>query len=302
MNVINPKSVTLLATLALIWGSSFIMMKKAMFDGSGAPIFSAEQVAALRIFFAGLSLVPFGWKHVSKLWGAQGAFLIISGVVGSTIPAFLFTTAQETIDSSLSGMLNALTPIFTFIMGVVVFGVPFRKNGLVGVLIGLIGAAGLIYFRQGGPIALNGGALLIVLATFCYGTNINVIKRYLQGTPALIISSLSLMVVAPATGLYAYHLGAYEVATQHPEGGIAFLYILLLAVLGTALGLILFNQLIKDVSALFASSVTYFIPIAAIGWGLLDGEQVSIVQVGFIGLILLGVWYVNRGKRPVISK
>ncbi len=268
-------------------------MKRAMFDPDGLPIFSANQVAAMRIMFAGLFLAPFGIRHLRELAGKKGAFLIFSGFVGSTIPAFLFTAAQQHIDSSLAGMLNALTPIFTFLMGVLVFGVPFRKNGLIGVLIGLLGALGLVYFQSGGAVNVNAYGLLIVLATLFYGTNINVIKKYLSEMSSLRISALSLMAMVPFTGFYAWQLGTIEVAQTHPEGGMAMFYILLLALFSTAIGLILFNKLIKEVSALFASSVTYFIPIAAIG---LDGEKVTLLQVACIGLILLGVWYVSRGK------
>ncbi len=287
--------------LALIWGSSFILMKRAMFDAEGLPIFSAEQVAAMRITFAGLFLVPFGITHLKELVGKKGGFLIFSGLVGSTIPAFLFTAAQTHIDSALAGMLNALTPIFTFLMGVLVFGVAFRKNGLIGVLIGLLGAMGLVYFRSGGGVNVNSYGLLIVIATLCYGTNINVIKKYLFEMSSLRISALSLMVMVPFTAFYAWRLGTVEVALEHSEGGMAIFYIILLALFSTAIGLILFNILIKEVSALFASSVTYFIPIAAIGWGILDGEQVTWLQVACIGLILLGVWYVSRRKKPVGS-
>jgi len=269
-------------------------MKKAMFTASMEPIFDARQVAALRIFFAALFLIPFGIGKIKQITARQWLFLFISGVVGTSIPAFLFTEAQQHIDSALAGMLNALTPLFTFIMGVTVFGVAFRKTGLVGVLIGLVGALGLVYFRIDGPVAVNGYALLVVLATLCYGTNINVIKTYLSNMPSLVISSLSLMVVMPLAGLYSLYLDAPDVISQHPEGKLAFFYILVLALFSTSVGLILFNMLIKKVSALFASSVTYFIPIAAIGWGLVDGEKVSLIQIGFIALILVGVWYVNR--------
>ncbi|NNK81368.1 MAG: DMT family transporter [Flavobacteriales bacterium] len=287
----------LLAALALIWGSSFILIKKAMFTDEMQAIFSSQQVAALRIFFAGLFLIPFGIGKLSSLNSRDWLLLSISGVVGTSIPAFLFTEAQQHIDSALAGMLNALTPLFTFIMGVVVFGVAFRKNGLVGVMIGLLGALGLIYFRSEGPIALNVYALLVVIATLCYGTNINVIKTYLSHMPSLVISSISLMIVMPVAGVYALMIDSQSVVLEHDQGPLALLYIIILALFSTSLGLILFNMLIKKVSALFASSVTYFIPIAAIGWGILDGEKVSLIQIAFIALILLGVWYVNRRKR-----
>ena len=286
----------LLAALALIWGSSFILMKKAMFTQDMSPIFSAQQVGALRIFFAAVFLIPFGLGKFSTLSKKDWVFLAVSGVVGTSIPAFLFTEAQQHIDSALAGMLNALTPLFTFIMGVTVFGVAFRKNGLIGVLIGLLGAMGLIYFRNEGPIAFNLYALLIVVATLCYGTNINVIKTYLSHMPSLVISSISLMLVMPFAGVYALMLDSHSVVVEHEQGPLALFYIIILALFSTSIGLILFNMLIKKVSALFASSVTYFIPIAAIGLGILDREKVSLIQVAFIGLILLGVWYVNRRK------
>ena len=296
MKKLDVGSVLLLAALALIWGSSFILMKKAMFTDEMEAIFSAPQVAALRIFFAGFFLIPFGIRKLSSLTGRDWVFLSISGVIGTSIPAFLFTEAQQHIDSALAGMLNALTPLFTFIMGVSVFGVTFRKNGLIGVLIGLLGALGLIYFRNEGPLAFNLYALLIVVATLCYGSNINVIKTYLAHMPSLVISSISLMIVMPIAGAYALMIDSQGVVMDHDQGPLALLYIVILALFSTSLGLILFNMLIKKVSALFASSVTYFIPIAAIGWGILDGEKVSLIQIAFIGLILLGVWYVNRRR------
>lgn len=289
-------SIVLLGILAIIWGSSFILMKKAMFSNDGTPIYSAEQVASLRILLASLCLLPFAIPHLALLRSKHAPFMLIAGLIGSTIPAFLFTAAQQQIDSSLAGMLNSLTPLFTFILGVSVFGVPFRKNGLVGVIIGLIGAAGLVFYRSDGPVSLNSHALLIILATCFYGISINTIKKYLNDLPSLTISALSLFMVSPMVAIYAYACGSFDVLVEHEQGWEGMGYTFLLALFSTAIGLILFNIVIKRESALFSSSVTYFIPITAILWGILDGEKVEILQFAFIALILFGVWMVNRGK------
>jgi len=272
-------------------------MKRAMFTVDGQPIFGPEQVAALRMTLAGLFLVPFGWNKLKALWGKDGPYLIISGVLGSTIPAFLFTAAQQEIASALAGMLNALTPLFTFGIGLLFFRMPFERRRLIGVLIGLLGAISLLYFKQESPFQMNVYALLIVCATVCYGTNINILKRFLSHRPSLMVSALSLMVVAPFTAVIAWRLDTASVLLGHEQGWEALGYVAILAAISTSLGLILFNRLIQLESALFASSVTYFIPIAAIGWGVWDGERISVMQYVGIALILFGVWVVNRKKR-----
>jgi drug/metabolite transporter (DMT)-like permease len=287
-------SILLLAVLSIIWGSSFILMKKAMFDEVGMPIYSAEQVASLRIFIASLCLLPFAVPHLKLLRSKYAPFMLISGLIGTTIPAFLFTEAQQVIDSALAGMLNSLTPLFTFILGVTIFRVSFDKRGLLGVLIGLVGAAGLVFYNNNGPLSLSSHALLIVLATSFYGISINTVKTYLSDIPSVTISALSLVMVSPMTGIYAWASGAFTVMTHHESGLQGLAYISTLALFSTAVGLLLFNQLIKRESALFSSSVTYFIPITAILWGLMDGESLQVMQFLFIGLILLGVWIVNR--------
>jgi drug/metabolite transporter (DMT)-like permease len=292
-------SILLLGILAIIWGSSFILMKKAMFSADGSAIYSAEQVASLRILLASLCLLPFAVPHLSLLRSKHAPFMLIAGLIGSTIPAFLFTAAQQQIASSLAGMLNSLTPLFTFILGITVFGVPFRKNGLIGVIIGLAGAAGLVFYSSDGPVALNSHALLIILATCFYGISINTVKKYLNDLPSLTISALSLFMVGPIVAIYAYACGSFDVLVTHEQGWEGMGYVFLLALFSTAIGLILFNLVIKRESALFSSSVTYFIPITAILWGVLDGEEVEIVQFAFIALILFGVWLVNRVRfRP----
>lgn len=284
----------LLLILAIVWGSSFILMKRALFATDGSVIFSSQQVAALRITIAALSLLPIALRHLRGLWDSKAKYLLFSGLIGNSIPAFLFTHAQTEISSALAGMLNATTPLFTFLLGIALFGVVFERRHLVGVAIALVGAIGLLYFRSDGSIELSSAALWICLATVCYASSINVIKTYLKGLDPLAISSLSLLMVGPWAGLYAWHLGAFEVVADHAQGWSGLGYICVLAVVGTALALILFNRLIQQESALFASTVTYLMPIIAIGWGLWDGESVSWLQIGCIATILGGVWSLTR--------
>lgn len=284
----------LLLVLAFIWGSSFILMKRALFTSDGSQLFSPEQVASLRIALASLALLPLAIKHLRSLIDKRVRFLLFSGLIGNTIPAFLFTYAQTNISSALAGMLNATTPLFTFILGVSAFGVLFKKKDLFGVGIALIGAIGLIYFRSDGSVSLNKYALYLLLATLCYGASINVIKKFLGELHPLAISSLSLFLVGPWVAIFAWHLGAFEVIFEHPHGKEGFVYVLILAVIGTALALILFNYLIQKESALFASTVTYLMPVVAIVWGVLDNESVSLMQLVCIVTILIGVWSLNK--------
>jgi len=295
----NPRTISwvILLALALTWGSSFILMKRALFAADGSTIFSSQQVAALRIAIAALSLSPLAIKHIKGLWDKRARFLLFSGLIGNTIPAFLFTHAQTQISSALAGMLNATVPMFTFLLGIGLFKVAFQRSHLLGLSIALIGAVGLLYFRGDGSIELNSAALWIVLATVCYASSINVIKTYLHGYNALAISSLSLALVGPWAAAYAWHIDAFEVVTTHTHGWSGFGYVLILSVVGTALALVFFNKLIQQESALFASTVTYLMPIVAIVWGLLDGENVTLIQLGCIATILLGVWSLNKKKK-----
>ena len=278
----------LLLFLAFIWGSSFILMK------IGLRSFSSNQAAALRIFSASLVLLPYSIKSIKGLKKQDFKYLLITGFVGSFIPAFLFTKAQTRIDSALAGMLNSMTPVFTLIIGVVIYR--FRTKGiqLLGLFIGLVGALGLI--TAGKEITLgniDSYALLIILATLCYGVNVNVVKAHLTHLSGIQISSLSFMFIGPFALSYLLASDLNSVIVTD-SWGIPFTALMILGIIGTAFAMLIMYNLIRYTTAVFAASVTYIIPVFAISWGFLDGENITIIQLGSMAVVLLGVYLVNR--------
>ncbi|MAY84588.1 MAG: hypothetical protein CMP59_10690 [Flavobacteriales bacterium] len=282
----------LLIVLAFIWGSSFILMKK------GLESFDNYQVASLRILISFIFLSPVIFRNFKKIKKDQWIPIFIAGLLGSGIPAFLFTTAQTKISSSLSGMLNSLVPLFTVFIGVLFFGLKLRKMKLLGVAIGLGGALGLL--SSTGSISLANDELLygslVVLATICYATNVNFIKVKLEEVSSLNITSFGFLLIGPAVAIYLFTTDFTTRLQTDPDASLNLFFISLLAIFGTALAVIFFNMLIKKVSAVFASSVTYMIPVFAIFWGFVDGEEIFLMQLLFIGIILSGIYIVNRDK------
>ncbi|MFT6849666.1 MAG: drug/metabolite transporter (DMT)-like permease [Sphingobacteriales bacterium] len=289
----NFFAIFVLIFLTFIWGSSFILIK------FGLEVYSATEVASMRIFFSFLCLFPLmvmQWKKVpKKAWGP----IMIVGFIGSCIPAFMFAFGQTKLSSSTTGVLNSLVPIFTFIFGVLFFKNQFNGRKLAGVLIGLLGAVLLIILRTDGSFDPNYAyGFFIVLATICYGTSVNVVKNYLQDVPALTISSMSFSVIGILCGIYL--LGFTDFTSKIVSGPTelkAAGYIFLLAAFGTALALIMFNKLVQLKSALFATTTTYLIPIVALGWGILDGEDVGLLHLVGMGTILIGVYLANVKRK-----
>lgn len=285
---------SILLAMAFVWGSSFILMK------IGLKSFSSEQVAALRMLLAALALLPYSIKNLKSLKRKDVRSLLIAGFIGSFIPAFLFTKAQTRIDSAMAGILNSLTPLFTMIVGIMFHGVKFRPIQLLGLLLGLFGALGLV--MSGKEISfsnINYYALYIVLATIFYAININEVKSRLSHLSGVQITSLAFMFTIPASIIYLATTD-FESVFNSPNYGWHFVAIAALGIIGTALALLFMNSLLRYTSAVFASSVTYIIPIFAVAWGILDNESITLFHTFCMSIILLGVYVVNR--KPKISK
>ena len=280
----------ILSGLALVWGTSFILIKR------GLEVFSSDEVGALRIVITFLVLSPVALTRIRKVSPGNWKTLAIVGVIGSGAPAFLFAMAQRGIDSSLAGILNSLTPLFTVIIGLSFFSLRIRWFNIAGVLIGLAGAVGLISISGGHSFEFNFGyAFFIIIATICYATNVNIVKFRLKEVDPLTITSFSFLLIGLPVVIYL--LLATDVISQvtHDQASLRGLgYVTILAVMGTALALIAFNKLVKLASPVFASSVTYLIPLVAVFWGFIDGEDFGWPQVAWMGLILAGIFLVNK--------
>jgi len=285
----------LLAILALIWGSSFILMKR------GLVVFTPMEVAALRVAISGVLLAPFAVRAWFSLENKRLAwYFLLCGALGNAIPAMLFTTAQKHLNSSTGALLNSLTPLFTLLIGIVIFKSKLRRSQIIGVLIGFVGAVVLVFAAKGeiAPGETSWYALLPVLATVCYGMNANIISHYLKGISPLTINSLALfgvtMFFLPYLILSGFFTVSLPLAQAHPMFGVALVSIITLSVLGTALSNALYTQLIQISSPVFSSSVTYLIPVVAMAWGLLDGEHLSALHFIGIAIILAGIYLVNK--------
>jgi len=280
-----------LSTLALIWGSSFILMKKALIGLS--PI----QVGALRTLFTAIFLILIGGKKVFKIKRRHWYYLTLNGLVGTFFPAFLFAFAIDKIDSSIASILNSLTPLNTLIFGALVFGFSFRKRQLIGVLIGLVGT--LMLILKGAEVNPNQDyfyASFILIASIGYALNVNILKKYLFDLDALSITVANFVLLIIPTLIVLWFTNFFETFELNQSTKTSMFYLAILAVFGTGLAKIMFNRLIQISTPIFSSSVTYLIPIVAITWGVLDGEKISLFQVISGAIIMFGVYLVNKSK------
>jgi drug/metabolite transporter (DMT)-like permease len=255
---------------------------------------TAWQVAALRIFSAGLVFFPFALFHISKLPRKKILLVILTGITGNLMPAFLYAIAISRIDSSLASILNAFTPMFVVVIAIIFFGDQIKIKKIIGVVIGVAGL--ILLFKTSTGISLHnlGYASLILLATIFYGINVNVVSHYLKDANPMQVASVSIsfMIIPTAIVLWQQHF--FDLAFDDSEVQLAVIESVLLGVVGTAIATALFYVMIKKAGGLFASLVTYSIPIVAMLWGIADNEQVGWLQFISLGIILTGVYLANK--------
>lgn len=284
----------LFAGLCLIWGSSFILMKKGMFNGAGQPTLSAYHVAALRMLSAGIILCPLVFREIKNINIKTIGIIFLTAVCGSFIPAFLFCIAETKINSAFAGTLNSLTPLFVIIAGASLFNNKTTVRKMTGVVIGLTGSI-LLFLSQGNrALDYNGYALFILLATILYGINVNIVQHHLKGVSSIKIAVIGFSALMPFSLTVLYFSGYFTLPLLQKDYLISTLYSSILGIGGTAIATIIFYVLVKRTSALFSSLVTYGIPFVAIGWGLLAGEDVTIMELLSLAVILSGVYITRR--------
>lgn len=284
---------TILIILALVWGTSFILIKK------GLVVYSAGEVGSLRILAACIFLLPVSLPKLRKLSKRHLKLLFGIGLLGTFIPAFLFAIGQTQLDSGITGVLNGLVPIFVVLVGAIFFKQKFEKAKYLGIFLAFVGTTILLTAgSEGGLSGFNYYAIFIVLATMCYGTNLNLIKYYLADLNAVVITGVSVLLVGPLAAVYLFIGTDFTEKLAVAPGALEALgYVSLLGVMSTSIALILFNRLVQITTPIFSSMVTYLIPIVAIAWGILDGETLVAGQLVGIGAILVGVFITNRKKK-----
>ena len=292
---VPPLAWGLLGVLSLIWGTSFILMKK------GLVVFSALELGAARVAVAALLLLPFAVREVGRVERSRLKWLALSGTVGTLIPAFLFAYAETRLASGLAGVLNALTAVFALLVGALLFGQRLTGLRMLGIGLGLLGTVVLMLLGGSGEATDGQGnawyGLYIVVATVGYGLSVNVIKHRLNAmTPVAVTSLLLLLIGGPALAYLLLGTGFVHKLAVVPGAWAAFGYIALLATLSTAVATVLFNMLIQRSTTLFASSSTYLIPIVALAWGALAGETFNLWHALGMLIILAGVFVIHRAR------
>ncbi len=278
---------TLLVVLALIWGSSFILIKKGLVG------LSPYQLGALRIIFTALFLLIIGFKSLTEIKQYQWKYIAITALFGTFLPAFLFAIAETKVSSSVCSILNSLTPLNTLLIGIIAFGLAFKRSQFIGVVIGLIGTAILIFNGKQESTENYTYTILVIIASICYALNVNLIKKYLSDVKPLSITTgnFSVMLIPALVVLFSTN---FLDIVRWPTTQHSMLFIMILGIVGTGVANILFFKLIQMSSPVFASSVTYLIPIVAFFWGLMDNEMLTPFQFFGAFIILVGVYLANK--------
>jgi drug/metabolite transporter (DMT)-like permease len=289
--------------LCLIWGSSFILMKLGLYGTDGSPVLSAYQVAALRMLSAGIALFPFLLKSL-KPWPGRKAFryIMVSGLLGSFIPAFLFCLAETRVDSALAGMLNAVTPLCTLLVSVLVFNSPVPSGKWVGIILGLAGCVLLFLSKRSESASFHYYAGFALLATICYGFNVNIVKHKLAGISSLQIATLSFVFLMPFSIFILWLTGFFQLPLSQPVYLKSIAASFALGMAGTALATVIFYILVRRAGIIFGSMVTYGIPFVALTWGWIFNEAVGWPQVLALGVILAGVYAANSEMLARLAK
>lgn len=281
-----------LVILSVIWGSSFILIKKSLLG------LTPYQLGALRTIITGLILLSVGFKKLKSIEKTKLKWIALSGFLGSFFPGFLFAIAETEIDSAVVSILNSLVPLNTIILGFTVFKIISTRRQIIGVIIGFIGTSILIY--KGSELNPNQNyffTIFVIISTLMYAVNVNIIKRYLQDVKPLAIAAGNYaFIIIPAVIVLLFTNFFSSETLNNEKLPKALIFVAILSVFGTAMAKVLFNKLVQISTPVFASSVTYVIPITALIWGVLDGESFSVIQALAAVLILFGVYLANRRK------
>jgi len=279
------KSWLALGVLTLVWGSSYLLIKKGLVG------FDPFQVTTLRVGIAAVAFFPFFLLKRKQVRLQDWKYLAVVGMVGTGIPAMLFPVAQTQISSSLAGVLSTVTPIFTLILGVLFFSTNVALRNIVGIVVGLTGAMALMIF---GKSAFGSGnnwyGLLIVLGCFCYGLSVNTVKAGLQNLNPITLSSAAFALLLPFAIFGFWWTDVPGTLHTNSQAWSSLAYIAVLSLVGTFFASVLFFWLVQLTSAVFASTVAYLMPIVALALGALDGEIITVWHFGGMGLILIGVY------------
>jgi drug/metabolite transporter (DMT)-like permease len=279
----------LLIFCAIVWGFSYFLIKHALHG------FAPVQLAVIRIISSGIVLLPFLFMAFRKIPWNKYLFVFVCAIAGNGLPLYLYPLAQTHISSSITGIINSLTPLFTYIIGVIFFGLTGSRMKTTGIIIGLLGAVSLVLFKSQAELKAEGLFIVVaLLAPVSYGINGNVLKKHLTGLPSLPLTSLMYFMMLIPSLPVLFYTGVPEQLKTNEAARDALPFALCLGVIGTAVAMSLFNILIKRTHIMFAASVSYLMPVVAILLGIFDNEQIGWHEFLGLTLILAGVILINR--------
>lgn len=280
-----------LIVLSMIWGTSFILIKKGLVG------LTQIQLGSLRTVLTAIILFSVGLPTLKQIKKPQWKWIALSALFGTFFPAFLFAFAQKHIDSAVASILNSLTPLATAVLGYLVFSIYTTRRQMIGVFIGLLGSIMLIMAGAHiNPHQNHWYGILVLIASVGYALNVNILKKYLNELSPLAIATGNFVVIVIPALLILIGTGYFDEIWTVPEVQVSTGYIAILALFGTALAKILFNKMIQISSPVFASSVTYTMPIVAVLWGIFDGERFGWYQAISALIVLFGVYLANQRK------
>ena len=281
-----------LAILSLIWGSSFILIKKGLVG------LNSVQLASLRMIFAASVIYIYSYNSIKKIPKKSWKWIVITAYLGTFFPVYLISYGQTEIESGLASIITTVTPINTLIIGIIFFSLTFSIKQLLGLFIGLVGAVLLLY--EASETNLNSNiyfSFFIYLTTVGYAASVNLIKKYLTNIPPEAVTAGIFLSISPPAIIVLYFSDFTDLNFQDPIILKSIFFVLVLGVFGSAIAQTLFNKFVKISSPIFASAVTYTMPVVAIFWALIDGEILSIMQFFATAIILIGVFLVNKRKQ-----
>ena len=281
-----------LAILSLIWGSSFILIKKGLVG------LNSVQLASLRMIFAASAIYIYSYNSIKKIPKKSWKWIVITAYLGTFFPVYLISYGQTEIESGLASIITTVTPINTLIIGIIFFSLTFSIKQLLGLFIGLVGAVLLLY--EASETNLNSNiyfSFFIYLTTVGYAASVNLIKKYLTNIPPEAVTAGIFLSISPPAIIVLYFSDFTDLNFQDPIILKSIFFVLVLGVFGSAIAQTLFNKFVKISSPIFASAVTYTMPVVAIFWALIDGEILSIMQFFATAIILIGVYLVNKRKQ-----
>ena len=288
----NNKKWFYLAILSLIWGSSFILIKKGLVG------LNSVQLASLRMIFAASVIYIYSHNSIKKIPKKSWKWIVITAYLGTFFPVYLISYGQTEIESGLASIITTVTPINTLIIGIIFFSLTFSIKQLLGLFIGLVGAVLLLY--EASETNLNSNiyfSFFIYLTTVGYAASVNLIKKYLTNIPPEAVTAGIFLSISPPAIIVLYFSDFTDLNFQDPLILKSIFFVLVLGVFGSAIAQTLFNKFVKISSPIFASAVTYTMPVVAIFWALIDGEILSIMQFFATAIILIGVYLVNKRKQ-----